>query len=235
MSQAGHKSVIVQTIGFLCDHVEILYDIDIAFREFAAGLGMRLERTESLNGSPILTEALADLSGQALDRLSDRWLSGSPPIPSQSPLEADAPHRHHRRRPQRTLHRLRTHPARPHRLRPLRSHFASRRNRRNPPRRRIRHRVRRRFLGNRETLGTRTRRRARHRRRDHPLQRRPSANLSPRQRQAHADAGRHEDDGAHRPQIDRCLAALQRKRPASLPRRALPRRGAKSLCRIASG
>jgi ferrochelatase len=69
LSQQGHKAVIVQTIGFLCDHVEILYDIDISFREFAAGLGMRLERTESLNGSPTLIEALADLSQQAIERL----------------------------------------------------------------------------------------------------------------------------------------------------------------------
>jgi ferrochelatase len=72
MSAQGHKSVIVQTIGFLCDHVEIRYDIDISFREFARGLGMRLERTESLNGSPILVEALADLSHEALGRLSQR-------------------------------------------------------------------------------------------------------------------------------------------------------------------
>jgi ferrochelatase len=72
MSAQGHKAVIVQTIGFLCDHVEILYDIDIAFREFAQGLGMRLERTASLNGSPILTEALADLSRQALRRLASK-------------------------------------------------------------------------------------------------------------------------------------------------------------------
>jgi ferrochelatase len=70
LSQRGHKVVIIQPIGFLCDHVEILYDIDIAFREFAAGLGMRLERTESLNGSPILTEALADLSYKSLARLA---------------------------------------------------------------------------------------------------------------------------------------------------------------------
>ncbi len=72
MSQAGYKAVIVQTIGFLCDHVEILYDIDISFREFAAGLNMRLERTESLNASPILTEALADLSRKSLARLAAR-------------------------------------------------------------------------------------------------------------------------------------------------------------------
>ncbi len=72
MSQQGHKAVIIQAIGFLCDHVEILYDIDIGFREFAQGLGMRLERTASLNGSPILTEALADLSRQALNRLASK-------------------------------------------------------------------------------------------------------------------------------------------------------------------
>ena len=72
MSQQRHNAVIIQTIGFLCDHVEILYDIDIAFREFAQRLGMRLERTESLNGSPVLTEALADLSHKALDRLLAR-------------------------------------------------------------------------------------------------------------------------------------------------------------------
>jgi protoporphyrin/coproporphyrin ferrochelatase len=70
LNQLGHKAVLVQTIGFLCDHVEILYDIDIAFRQYAANLGMRLERTESLNGSSALIEALADLSNQALARLS---------------------------------------------------------------------------------------------------------------------------------------------------------------------
>ena len=31
----GHRGVFIQTIGFLCDHVEILYDIDIGFRQFA--------------------------------------------------------------------------------------------------------------------------------------------------------------------------------------------------------
>ncbi len=57
----GAKAVVLQTIGFLCDHVEILYDIDIAFKEFAQGLGMELTRPTSLNDSPLLTSALADL------------------------------------------------------------------------------------------------------------------------------------------------------------------------------
>lgn len=63
------ERVLMQPVGFLCDHVEILYDIDIAFRQYAADLGMELLRTESLNDSPLLTEALADLARQGLARL----------------------------------------------------------------------------------------------------------------------------------------------------------------------
>jgi protoporphyrin/coproporphyrin ferrochelatase len=57
----GHRGVFLDPIGFLCDHVEVLYDIDIAFKQFAEKEGMRLWRAESLNGSRILTEALAEV------------------------------------------------------------------------------------------------------------------------------------------------------------------------------
>ena len=57
----GHAGVVFQPIGFLCDHVEILYDIDIAFTETARTLGLRLYRPESLNDSPLLTEALVHI------------------------------------------------------------------------------------------------------------------------------------------------------------------------------
>ena len=57
----GHCGVFVQPIGFLCDHVEVLYDIDIGFQEFAARQGMQLWRAESLNESPTLIAALADI------------------------------------------------------------------------------------------------------------------------------------------------------------------------------
>ena len=63
----GVKTVILQPIGFLCDHVEILYDIDIAFTETATALGLRLYRPESLNDSPLLTEALADIVAKNLE------------------------------------------------------------------------------------------------------------------------------------------------------------------------
>jgi protoporphyrin/coproporphyrin ferrochelatase len=72
MRQAGHTAIIIHPIGFLCDHVEILYDIDIGFRELGERIGLRVERPESLNQSPILTRALADLAQRALARLSSR-------------------------------------------------------------------------------------------------------------------------------------------------------------------
>ena len=57
----GHRGVFIHPVGFLCDHVEVLYDIDIFFKQFAEKEGLRLWRAESLNGSETLTAALADL------------------------------------------------------------------------------------------------------------------------------------------------------------------------------
>jgi len=57
----GHRGVFLHPVGFVCDHVEVLYDIDVAFKQFAEKEGMRLWRAESLNGSRILTEAIAEV------------------------------------------------------------------------------------------------------------------------------------------------------------------------------
>jgi len=69
LKKAGYRGVFVQPIGFLCDHVEVLYDIDIGFRQFAEKQGLRLWRAESLNDSPLLIAALADLACKRLARL----------------------------------------------------------------------------------------------------------------------------------------------------------------------
>jgi ferrochelatase len=62
----GHRSVFLQPVGFLCDHVEVLYDIDIGFKQFAETEGMRLWRADSLNDSPLLAAALADVAKSRL-------------------------------------------------------------------------------------------------------------------------------------------------------------------------
>jgi ferrochelatase len=72
VAASGAKTVLLQPIGFLCDHVEILYDVDIFFREVAKKLNLRLERPESLNASLPLAKAIADLARQGLTRVNRR-------------------------------------------------------------------------------------------------------------------------------------------------------------------
>lgn len=59
IADAGSKTALVVPVGFVCDHIEILYDIDIAFKQYAAEKGIELYRTESLNTSPLFIEAMA--------------------------------------------------------------------------------------------------------------------------------------------------------------------------------
>jgi len=62
LKHSGYDTVVIQPIGFLCDHVEILYDIHIAFQQTAGRLDLTLIRAESLNDSPLLIDALEDLA-----------------------------------------------------------------------------------------------------------------------------------------------------------------------------
>jgi ferrochelatase len=78
LRQEGHRAVVIQPIGFLCDHVEILYDIDIGFREFAARIGLEVVRPQSLNDSPLLTATLENLVREGFARLSARASLSSP-------------------------------------------------------------------------------------------------------------------------------------------------------------
>ena len=62
----GHKGVVIAPIGFVCDHVEVLYDIDISFRQFAHEQQLKLWRPESLNTSPTFIAALARLAAMRM-------------------------------------------------------------------------------------------------------------------------------------------------------------------------
>jgi ferrochelatase len=66
ISQEGHKAVLEVPVGFTCDHMETLYDIDIVHRGHAEKLGLAFERAESLNTFPPFISALADVVRKAL-------------------------------------------------------------------------------------------------------------------------------------------------------------------------
>ena len=61
LAAQGHKHALIAPIGFVCDHVEILYDIDVVFREYGRARGVTLWRSESLNDSPLFIGALASI------------------------------------------------------------------------------------------------------------------------------------------------------------------------------
>jgi len=61
LARAGVPGVVIAPIGFVCEHVEILYDVDVALRSRAEGLGLRLERIHMVNDAPATMAGLADL------------------------------------------------------------------------------------------------------------------------------------------------------------------------------
>ncbi|HYK83000.1 MAG TPA: ferrochelatase [Gemmatimonadales bacterium] len=62
LAAQGSRALLVVPIGFVCDHVEVLYDVDVVYRALAARLGVQLERTESLNDDPLLAAAVAGVA-----------------------------------------------------------------------------------------------------------------------------------------------------------------------------
>jgi protoporphyrin/coproporphyrin ferrochelatase len=66
LHEQGVREVLVCPVGFVSDHLEILWDLDVEGRERAAELGLQLDRIESLNDDPAFVRALAELVRQAL-------------------------------------------------------------------------------------------------------------------------------------------------------------------------
>ena len=61
LHEQGHRHVLMCPIGFVCEHVEILFDIDVEFLQHANALDMQLERIEMLNDHPTMLSGLADV------------------------------------------------------------------------------------------------------------------------------------------------------------------------------
>jgi ferrochelatase len=66
LKQRGHEDVLIQPIGFLVDHMEVLYDLDVDAQLEADRLGLRLTRAATVGDHPAFIEALADVVEQAL-------------------------------------------------------------------------------------------------------------------------------------------------------------------------
>lgn len=68
LSHQKVREILIIPIGFISDHIEILYDIDIVYQEKAASMGMVLKRTPSLNDSKLFIEALTNIVEEHLTK-----------------------------------------------------------------------------------------------------------------------------------------------------------------------
>jgi ferrochelatase len=73
LAEKGVRNIVSVPIGFVCDHVEILYDIDILTQGVARKLGVRLERPPALNDDPLYMETIADLVRQR----AQKWIGAT--------------------------------------------------------------------------------------------------------------------------------------------------------------
>jgi len=65
LAAKGERNLLIAPIGFIADHVEVLYDIDIGVQQIARAAGVRVERPPMLNDSPALVNTLAALVKRA--------------------------------------------------------------------------------------------------------------------------------------------------------------------------
>jgi len=61
LASAGDRDVVVAPIGFVCDHVEVLYDLDIETRQIARDIGVNFVRAATVNDHPAFIRMLADV------------------------------------------------------------------------------------------------------------------------------------------------------------------------------
>ncbi len=71
-AKQGQKNIISCPIGFVCEHVEVLYDIDIVYQKLAKSLGVRLERIEMVHTAPQMISGLAEMIRNAAKEAN--WL-----------------------------------------------------------------------------------------------------------------------------------------------------------------
>ena len=70
LAKKDNKDVLLVPVGFVTDHVETLYDIDVVYRKKAESVGLDFKRTESFNDSPEFIEALSKIISEKLEKSS---------------------------------------------------------------------------------------------------------------------------------------------------------------------
>lgn len=81
----GFRDVIVAPIGFLCDHMEVLYDLDVQAKETAEACGLGFVRASTVSNHPAFVAMLSDLIGAHLAQNSPQGAISPSPRGGRSP------------------------------------------------------------------------------------------------------------------------------------------------------
>ena len=73
-SAEGVPGVVVSPIGFVCDHIEVLYDLDREAADVCRDIGLPMARAESVNDDPLFLDMMADVVMKTIDRYTGRAL-----------------------------------------------------------------------------------------------------------------------------------------------------------------
>ena len=98
LHRAGVRNVVVAPVGFISDHMEVLYDLDTEARALCADLGLNMVRAATVGNHPAFVSMIAELARERMGGAKARWLGDLGP--SADVCEPDccaAPSNFHRR------------------------------------------------------------------------------------------------------------------------------------------
>ncbi len=88
---AGVRDVVVAPIGFIADHMEVLYDLDTEARALCGALGLNLVRARTVGNHPALVSMIAELARERMGQAEPRWLGTLGPSPDECAADCCAP------------------------------------------------------------------------------------------------------------------------------------------------
>jgi ferrochelatase len=83
LAEAGVREVVVSPIGFVSDHMEVVYDLDVEAAELARDLGLRMRRAGTPGTHPAFVSMIRELILERTEDLPQRRLSRLPPPPAE--------------------------------------------------------------------------------------------------------------------------------------------------------
>jgi len=82
LADGGVRAVIICPVGFVADHIEVVWDLDNELAEHAAGLGVAFARASTPNAQPRFAELVVDLVGELQDGRGPTRVPGRQPVPA---------------------------------------------------------------------------------------------------------------------------------------------------------